>query len=158
MPLPNQQMNLVLSSDAKPRLKWTPELHLRFVDAINQLGGPESECKPLLPSLFLIKSLKSYICCDAEATPKSLMRIMAIHGLTLYHLKSHLQARFHCFCFHLICLVSEIYFAAEIQTGEKSTIPNLPPQQRRRYEFRQRGESKKQLNEEEVQCGRREDK
>ncbi|KAM7487443.1 hypothetical protein LguiB_024927 [Lonicera macranthoides] len=64
----NQDMNLVLSSDAKPRLKWTPELHQRFVDAVTQLGGPE------------------------KATPKSLMRVMAIQGLTLYHLKSHLQA------------------------------------------------------------------
>ncbi|XP_076918863.1 myb family transcription factor PHL8-like isoform X2 [Bidens hawaiensis] len=62
-----QDLNLVLSSDAKPRLKWTPELHQRFVDAVAQLGGPE------------------------KATPKSLMRVMSIHGLTLYHLKSHLQ-------------------------------------------------------------------
>lgn len=29
-----------------------------------------------------------------EATPKSLMRAMGIAGLTLYHLKSHLQAIF----------------------------------------------------------------
>ncbi|KAJ0634439.1 putative transcription factor MYB-HB-like family [Helianthus annuus] len=63
----NQDFNLVLSSDAKPRLKWTSELHKRFVDAVALLGGPE------------------------KATPKSLMRVMSIHGLTLYHLKSHLQ-------------------------------------------------------------------
>lgn len=63
----NQNMNLVLSTDAKPRLKWTPELHQRFVEAVNQLGGAD------------------------KATPKSLMRVMGIHGLTLYHLKSHLQ-------------------------------------------------------------------
>ncbi|KAM1960766.1 hypothetical protein FF2_020809 [Malus domestica] len=63
----NQNMNLVLSTDAKPRLKWTPELHQRFVEAVNQLGGAD------------------------KATPKSLMRMMGIHGLTLYHLKSHLQ-------------------------------------------------------------------
>lgn len=63
----DQELNLVLSSDAKPRLKWTPELHQRFVDSVTQLGGPE------------------------KATPKSLMRAMGIHGLTLYHLKSHLQ-------------------------------------------------------------------
>ncbi|KAL0421073.1 UNVERIFIED_CONTAM: Myb family transcription factor PHL8 [Sesamum latifolium] len=37
-----KEMSLVLSSDAKPRLKWTPELHQRFVDAVNQLGGAES--------------------------------------------------------------------------------------------------------------------
>ncbi|XP_057484759.1 myb family transcription factor PHL8-like isoform X1 [Actinidia eriantha] len=63
----NQDTSLVLSSDAKPRLKWTPELHGRFVDTVTQLGGPD------------------------KATPKSLMRLMGIPGLTLYHLKSHLQ-------------------------------------------------------------------
>ncbi|KAK6116457.1 hypothetical protein DH2020_049919 [Rehmannia glutinosa] len=42
-----KEMKLVLSSDAKPRLKWTSELHQRFIDAVDRLG---------------------------EATPKSLMR------------------------------------------------------------------------------------
>ncbi|KAI3996511.1 hypothetical protein MKX01_001349, partial [Papaver californicum] len=32
---------LVLSTDAKPRLKWTPELHERFIDAVGQLGGAD---------------------------------------------------------------------------------------------------------------------
>ncbi|XP_058772467.1 myb family transcription factor PHL8-like [Vicia villosa] len=63
----NQSMHFVLSTDAKPRLKWTHELHQRFIDAINQLGGAE------------------------KATPKSIMRVMQIPGLTLFHLKSHLQ-------------------------------------------------------------------
>ncbi|XP_020582976.1 myb-related protein 2-like [Phalaenopsis equestris] len=58
---------LVLSTDAKPRLKWTPELHSRFVEAVKQLGGAE------------------------KATPKTVMRLMGIPGVTLYHLKSHLQ-------------------------------------------------------------------
>lgn len=34
---------LVLSTDAKPRLKWTPDLHERFVEAVTQLGGADSE-------------------------------------------------------------------------------------------------------------------
>ncbi|GKV40387.1 hypothetical protein SLEP1_g48041 [Rubroshorea leprosula] len=58
---------LVLSTDAKPRLKWTSDLHDRFIEAVNQLGGAD------------------------KATPKTIMKLMGIPGLTLYHLKSHLQ-------------------------------------------------------------------
>ncbi|KAJ6832464.1 myb-related protein 2-like [Iris pallida] len=61
------ESGLILSTDAKPRLKWTPELHERFIEAVHQLGGAD------------------------KATPKTVMRLMGIPGLTLYHLKSHLQ-------------------------------------------------------------------
>lgn len=39
---------LVLTTDPKPRLRWTAELHERFVDAVTQLGGPDSEYCVLL--------------------------------------------------------------------------------------------------------------
>ena len=29
---------------SRQRLRWTNELHDRFVDAVTQLGGPESKC------------------------------------------------------------------------------------------------------------------
>lgn len=34
---------LVLTSDPKPRLRWTADLHERFVDAVTQLGGASSQ-------------------------------------------------------------------------------------------------------------------
>jgi hypothetical protein len=45
---------LVLTTDPKPRLRWTVELHERFVDAVTQLGGPDSTI--LSPFSFLIIS------------------------------------------------------------------------------------------------------
>lgn len=34
---------VVMTRDPKPRLRWTADLHDRFVDAVTKLGGPDSK-------------------------------------------------------------------------------------------------------------------
>ncbi|KAL1555740.1 myb family transcription factor PHL7-like [Salvia divinorum] len=51
----------------RPRLRWTAELHDQFVKAVDELGGAN------------------------KATPKAIHSLMGVEGITLFHLKSHLQ-------------------------------------------------------------------
>lgn len=90
----------------KPRMRWSPELHECFLEAVNKLDGPESEFVsfyfiPATNLLFLIlffffSAAKHYLrrCCFsqyAEATPKAVMKLMNVESLTIYQVKSHLQ-------------------------------------------------------------------
>ncbi|KAK9936003.1 hypothetical protein M0R45_012870 [Rubus argutus] len=50
-----------------PRLRWTPDLHCSFVHAVDLLGGEDI------------------------ATPKHILQTMNVKGITICHIKSHLQ-------------------------------------------------------------------
>ena len=111
-----------------PRLRWTPDLHLCFVQAIDRLGGQESKIFKLLHLLmvFLYFLLVDYILADSSypsgtstykdiinytyitlflnlfiqlfkfgvgATPKLVLQLMNIKGLSIAHVKSHLQVK-----------------------------------------------------------------
>ena len=54
-------------AQGKQRLRWTPQLHRRFVEAVDLLGGLDM------------------------ATPKGVMQIMEVEGMSIQHVKSHLQ-------------------------------------------------------------------
>ncbi|KAI4371259.1 hypothetical protein MLD38_019520 [Melastoma candidum] len=54
-------------TSAKTRIRWTQDLHEKFVECINRLGGAE------------------------RATPKSILKLMDSDKLTIFHIKSHLQ-------------------------------------------------------------------
>lgn len=104
-----------------PRLRWTPELHRCFVHAIDRLGGHQSNFL-LSSSLFFFffglfketyKKNDSFCLC-VEATPKLVLQLMDVKGLTISHVKSHLQvgllvAFFYFYFVFLILFLSYSY-------------------------------------------------
>ncbi|KAE8683589.1 Protein PHR1-LIKE 1 [Hibiscus syriacus] len=52
---------------SKTRIRWTQDLHDKFVECVKCLGGAE------------------------KTTPKAILKLMDTEGLTIFHVKSHLQ-------------------------------------------------------------------
>lgn len=77
-----------------PRLRWTPDLHLSFVRAVQRLGGPHSTLLVFFffswsRSLWLVMIL--LVSGFTGATPKMVLQMMNLKGLSISHVKSHLQ-------------------------------------------------------------------
>ncbi|CAG9465970.1 unnamed protein product [Pedinophyceae sp. YPF-701] len=66
-----EHMQLVRGGSGRPRLRWSAELHAVFVRAVEELGGPW------------------------QATPKQIVDRMEVPGLTILHVKTHLQKYRH---------------------------------------------------------------
>lgn len=92
------------SSQKKPRVVWSVELHRKFVAAVNQLGiDSESSrtidmmlCVSCVDLLFPNAFLPPLYLTIAEAVPKKILDLMDVEGLTRENVASHLQA---CFFF-----------------------------------------------------------
>ncbi|KAM5569852.1 protein PHOSPHATE STARVATION RESPONSE 1-like, partial [Rosa sericea] len=82
-----------------PRFRWTPHLHRCFVHAVDILGGED------------------------RATPKKILRIMNFEGLTMNHVKSHLQKYRNMKHEELI---QEAAAAARAKANEKGKYSYLP--------------------------------
>ncbi|CAK7349181.1 unnamed protein product [Dovyalis caffra] len=123
----HNHLRISYTSDLKPRLRWTHELHSCFVNAVKELGGAqnvlvvpldglrgESGNSWIAPMILYRKEplvncnqVQSIYSCDlvpsdrnamgkreyanSEATPRSVQKLMDVEGLTLFHVKSHLQ-------------------------------------------------------------------
>ncbi|KAG6400551.1 hypothetical protein SASPL_137391 [Salvia splendens] len=53
--------------EQKKRIRWTEDLHKKFIECVDRLGGAK------------------------KATPKGILKLMQCDGLTIFHIKSHLQ-------------------------------------------------------------------
>lgn len=73
------------------QVDWTPELHKRFVQAVEQLGID-------------------------QAIPSKILELMKVEGLTRHNVASHLQVRiiFHKVYFSVKIIDREVYFSVKI--------------------------------------------
>lgn len=58
---PYENGMVMMTRDPKPRLRWTADLHDRFVDAVTKLGGPDSKFTLNSSSFFFFFSCLNFI-------------------------------------------------------------------------------------------------
>ncbi|GAQ85946.1 hypothetical protein KFL_002620120 [Klebsormidium nitens] len=94
----DERANLLWGApSSKQRLRWTPELHERFIKAVESLGGPD------------------------RATPKRILELMEVKGLEVSHVKSHLQK------FRIATRIPELgTYGMHMGSYQLTALPNSP--------------------------------
>ncbi|RWW33606.1 hypothetical protein GW17_00001687 [Ensete ventricosum] len=90
-------LQVLQQAPRKARRCWSPELHRRFVLALQHLGGKSLVI--LFELQLVLHAMDSLIVTDVDAvaTPKQIRELMKVDGLTNDEVKSHLQvaSKFH---------------------------------------------------------------
>lgn len=118
MPVEGEAEPLRVCVDSRERLRWSPALHQCFVDAVNALGGsafakvrqaagdlaagaaslPNLACRAQLLHRAHPPNRRAPASSPSPTTatqPKDIVAKMSVPGLTLAHVKSHLQ-KYRC--------------------------------------------------------------
>ncbi|XP_056164134.1 protein PHOSPHATE STARVATION RESPONSE 2-like [Syzygium oleosum] len=104
------------------RIRWTPHLHNQFLECVNRLGGAESK---FWTENVTFESISIHTSTDVQvmiywmsagAKPKLILKLMDVKGLTVFHIKGHLQK----------CRMAKYIAESKEGKSEKNNFDTMP--------------------------------